>query len=141
MQHSTRRIGVLLLGLVAISSLVLAQVVPIPVTIDIKPGSERNPINPRSNGTITVAILTTETFDATTVDPESVRFGPGEAAERHGKGHIEDVDGDGDEDLVLHFRTREAAIVCGETAAGLTGLTETGETISGFDGLVTVGCK
>jgi hypothetical protein len=39
------------------------------VPIDIKPGSFPNSINPQSKGVIPVAILTTDTFDATTVDP------------------------------------------------------------------------
>jgi hypothetical protein len=48
----------------------------IEVTIDIKPGSDPNAINPSSRGVIPVAILTTESFDATTVSPITVRFGP-----------------------------------------------------------------
>jgi len=47
----------------------------LPVEIDIKPGSYPNSINPNSNGVIPVAILTTPSFDATTVDPLSVKFG------------------------------------------------------------------
>ena len=96
------------------------------VTIDIKPGSATNPINIGSGGVIPVAILTTPTFDATTVDVSSVRFGPGNAVEAHGTGHIEDVDGDGDLDLLLHFRTADAAIPCGATSATLTGTGFTG---------------
>jgi hypothetical protein len=34
---------------------------------------------------------------------------------------IEDVDGDGDDGLVLHFKPRETSIVCGDTSASLTG--------------------
>ena len=41
----------------------------ITVSIDIKPGSSPNRINPKSNGVIPVGILTTDAFDATTVDP------------------------------------------------------------------------
>jgi len=42
---------------------------PLEVTIDIMPGSDKNPVNPTSRGVIPVAILTTEDFDAASVDP------------------------------------------------------------------------
>lgn len=111
------------------------------VEIDIKPGGFPNSINPRSKGVIPVAILTTDTFDATTVDPLSVTFGPGEAVESHGRGHVEDVDGDGDRDLVLHFRTQNTGIRCGDTSASLTGETFDGQPIRDSDAISTVGCK
>ena len=56
------------------------------VVIDIKPGSFPNSINPKNKGVIPVAILTTATFDATTVDPLSVTFGPHETVEAQGRG-------------------------------------------------------
>jgi DNA-binding beta-propeller fold protein YncE len=111
------------------------------VAIDIKPGSDPNSINPKSKGNIPVAILTTGDFDATTVDPLSVEFGPDGATESHGRGHIEDVDGDGDGDLVLHFRTQDTGIQCGDTSASLTGETFGGQVIEGSDSINTVGCK
>ena len=46
------------------------------VPIDIKPGNKQNSTNPGSKGVIAVAILSTESFDATTVDPHTVLFGP-----------------------------------------------------------------
>lgn len=113
----------------------------LPVTLDIKPGGLPNSVNPRSRGVIPVAILTTSTFDATTIDPLSVRFGLRGATEAHGRGHIEDVDGDGDLDLVLHFRTEETGIGCGETSASLTGRTFEGQEIEGADSIRTAGCK
>ncbi|MFL6192789.1 MAG: hypothetical protein ACJ75H_01360, partial [Thermoanaerobaculia bacterium] len=109
--------------------------------VDIKPGGVPNSINPRSNGVIPVAILTTPDFDATQIDPLTVRFGPGGAIEAHGKGHLEDVDGDGDIDLMLHFRTEQSGILCGSTQASLTGDTYAGRRIEGSDGVSTVGCK
>ncbi len=111
------------------------------VAIDIKPGIDPNSINPWSKGVIPVAILTTEDFDATTVDPGLVRFGPGEATEKHGVGHIEDVDSDGDGDVVYHFPTEDSGIQCGDTTATLTGTTFGGQPVMGSDSIVTRGCK
>ena len=113
----------------------------IEIDIDIKPGSFPNSINLRSRGVIPVAILTTPTFDATTVDPLSVHFGPHEAEETHGTGHIEDVDADGDLDMVLHFLTAETGIQCGDTSATLTGETLDGHDIEGQNSVHTVDCK
>jgi hypothetical protein len=70
-----------------------------------------------------------------------VRFGPGEAPEAHGQGHLEDVNGDGDPDLMLHFNTVDTGIQCGQTLVSLTGTTIDGLSIEGFDAIKTVGCK
>jgi len=113
----------------------------IPVTIDVKPNSFPNSINPKSKGVIPVAVLTTDTFDATTIDPLSIKFGPNEAAEVHDIGHEEDVDGDGDIDLLLHFSTQATGIACEHTSVYLTGETVGGQTIQGADSIKTVGCK
>jgi hypothetical protein len=112
-----------------------------PVSIDIKPGSFPNSINPRSRGKIPVAILTTATFDATTVDPTTVLFGQTgtEAAPVHAA--LQDVDGDGDTDLILHFNTQETGILCGDISASLTGKTFSERTIEDSDPINTVGCK
>ncbi len=109
--------------------------------IDIKPGSDPNAVNPRDRGVIPVAILTTEDFDAATVSPSTVRFGPDEASMIHRSGHLKDVDADGDLDLVLHFRTQETGIACGDTEATLTGETFDGQPLQGSDSIVTVGCR
>lgn len=111
------------------------------VTIDIKPESLQNSINPKSEGVIPVAILTTATFDATFVDPLSVAFGPNGAMEAHGRGHIEDINGDGAPDLILHFRTQDIGIVCGDKSASLTGEKFDGTVFTGSDTIETVGCR
>jgi hypothetical protein len=109
-----------------------------PVQVDIKPGSDPNSINLKSKGVIPVAILTTEDFDALTVDEDSVLFGPAEAEKRHKRAHVEDVDDDGDLDLVLHFRTQDTGIAPGDTEACLIGQTYDGVPIMGCDSVRTV---
>lgn len=112
---------------------------PLEIAMDIKPGGGPNSINPRSKGVIPVAILTSPTFDARTVDPNTVKFGPNGAKPVHAA--LEDVDGDGDLDLILHFNTQATGIACGDTQAGLTGLTTGGQAIVGMDAISTVGCR
>jgi hypothetical protein len=113
----------------------------IPVIIDIKPGSFPNSINLRNSGKIPVSILTTETFDATNVDPITVFFGTTgtETAPVHFA--LEDVDSDGDTDMLLHFATQETGLMCEDTSASLTGETYSGEMVEGADSINTVGCK
>ena len=99
-----------------------------------------------------MAILTTSVadgdavdFDATTVDPFTVRFGPDEAGKAHPRqplGHIEDVDGDGDLDLLLHFSTAATGLACGDTEAILTGkILGSEEVIAGTGSVRIVPCR
>ena len=112
----------------------------IPVAIDIKPGSFPNSINPSDHGVVPVAILTTPTLDAATVDPGAVRFGAAgtEAAPVHAA--LQDVDGDGDLDMILQFNTQDTGIVCGTTVGVLTGKTLGGRAIKGSDSVKTPSC-
>lgn len=107
----------------------------IPVDIDIKPGSFPNSINPKAGGIIPVAILTTEDFEASTVDPETVTL---EDAGARGKGKsgkygsMEDIDGDGDLDLVVQIEN-DIDWEPDATEATLTGETYDGIPIQGMD--------
>ena len=109
--------------------------------IDIAPGAESNPFNPKSNGVFRVAILTTGQFNATQVNASTVRFGASgtEAASVHTV--LADVDRDGDLDMVVHVRSKETGISCGTRSAVLTGRTLSGATFRGQGALRTVGCK
>ena len=121
-----------------------SQETELDVVIDIKPGSDTNTINCKNDrGVIPVAILTTDDFDAMTVDHTTVRFGEGGASETHGnsrgmKRHEEDVDGDGDLDLLFHFAKGEVGIQCGDTEVTLIGETYDGQSITGTDTIHTV---
>lgn len=103
------------------------------VAIDVKPGSDPNSINVMSVGVIPVSVLTTPTFDANTVDPSTVRFGRTGTEASSVQSALEDVDMDGDMDLVLHFNTQETGIRAGDTQASLTGMTLSGMSFAGSD--------
>jgi hypothetical protein len=107
--------------------LTLEKVAPPPpvieVSVDIKPGSCPNPFNTTSKGVLPVAVLGTEDFDVTTVDPATIQLTregydvgvsplrwsyedvatpfEGELCECH------DLNGDGYMDLTLKFKTQE----------------------------------
>jgi hypothetical protein len=119
----------------------IIQYAALSVGIDIKPGSTQNRINPKSRGIIPVAILTTSTFRAWTVDPLSVRFGNASVIKILKKGLVVDIDHDGDKDLVLLFKTQDTGIQCGDNSVPLTGKTYDGQAIEGSDLITTVGCK
>jgi len=114
------------------------------VNIDIKPGSFPNSINTNSMGVVPVAILTTANFDASTVDPSTLifmamadtGFSEDTNCDRHG---LEDVDGDGDLDLVCKFPQKTTGINCETTEGVIYGQTKGGQAIRGFDSINPVG--
>jgi len=111
---------------------VLQATTPVRVDIEVQ-GSICN--RGRGDGVVPVILLSTDTFDATTVDHDSVSLG--DARETHkdkktglAKRHAEDVDGDGDMDLVFHFRLAETGLSCDTDSAPFNGMTFDGQPIT-----------
>jgi len=85
------------------------------IGIDIKPGGAPNPVNLKSKGLVPVAILSTDDFDATAIDPATLTLGDDVnpdtpvATKPNGTYHtsVEDVNDDGLSDLVVKFRVPE----------------------------------
>lgn len=115
--------------------------IAVKVRIDIKPGGKKNRVNLRSKGNIGVAVLSTNRFDATQVNWETVRFGPKEATEIHQRSHLRDVDEDGDMDFVAHFKIRKTGIRCRDTKATLSGDTFDGLPFTGTGKIKVVKCR
>jgi cell wall-associated NlpC family hydrolase len=108
----------------------------IPIVIDIKPGSSDNPINPKSNGRIPVAILSSTTFNAPReVDVTSLSFGRtgNEKSLSFCNTGGEDVNGDGLLDIMCHFDNKTAAFRSGDTQGILNGKTVNTIPVTGKD--------
>ena len=98
------------------------------IDIDIKPGSDPNSINNNGKGVIPVAILGSADFDVSQIDPTTVKLGVCEIKKvgKQGKllAHIEDVDVDGYDDLVVQIEkctfdvSDEEATLTGELYSG-----------------------
>ena len=107
---------------------VLKATTPRVVTIDVK-GRVCN----QGNGVIPVTLLSTPTFDATTVDPATVRFGnAGEAHVTKGVAtkHVEDANRDGRKDLVFHFRFKDTGFACDAKVTPFNGMTYDGQAVT-----------
>lgn len=108
----------------------------ITVAIDIKPGTYPNSINLGSKGTVPVAILSSAAFDATTIDPATVTLA-GAPIKATGNGRLlvslQDVDGDGRLDLIVHVDTAALELTRDDNVAVLEGQTWAGQSIRGTD--------
>lgn len=108
----------------------------VPVAIDIRPGDDQAPVNLRSRGVIPVAVLSTDAgehglprdFDATEIDPATVRFGRAEnlfgVDEPVGAPVEQERTHDG-RDVMMRFRTQETGLQEDDTQACLRGETHT----------------
>ena len=99
------------------------------ILLEIKTGSYPNSINLKSRGVVPVAVLTTDDFDAYDVNPNSCVFAGAEPK----SWTMEDVEIDGDYDMLFHFRTQDLDLNQNSTEASLEGETVYGMRIVGTD--------
>ena len=109
------------------------------INIDVKPGDDSNFINTRS-GKTSVAILSTADFDAATVNPLSISLaGAPVSLKKNGTtaSSLEDVNGDGLLDLVVHVST-QALQLNNPNQVLLEGDTISGEPLWASDEIIMV---
>ena len=107
------------------------------IDIDIKPGSDTKSINQSAAGVVPVAILSSDDFDALSVDPTTVSLA-GASVKLVGKSdkylcHQEDVNLDGLIDIVCQVYTAGFMVDQGETTAILEAKTIDGTNLRGED--------
>ena len=88
-----------------------------------------------------MTIPTSDSFDATTINPTTVRFGKTGTEATAVDINKKDVNGDSQPDLLLKFRTQDSDIQCGDRSVSITAQTVNGTPIQGSDSITTVGCK
>jgi len=106
------------------------------VEIDIKPNSDPNCFNNNGHGVIPVAILGSNSFDVTLVDPTTITLDDADVKLKHSgdtQASIEDINSDGFFDLVVKIEDIEGTYPSGETIAKLRGETFFGASFIGFD--------
>ena len=109
------------------------------VNIDVQPGDSQPVVNLKSQGVVPVAILSKSTFDATKVNPLTVKFGRTgtEASPVHSS--LQDVNGDGLLDMVLQFKTQSTGFQLGDIQATLMGRTLDGTPFRGSSAIQVIG--
>ena len=97
---------------------------PVTVAIDVKPVDDANKINLSARGLLPVAVLSTDTFDASLFTPEMAHLSDASTAmgctgAEAVRWTYTDVNGDGRLDLVFFFRVQELNLTSSTTAVVL----------------------
>lgn len=107
----------------------------LPVAIDILPSDPSNAMGAPEIRDVPVAILSSEEFDARTVDPTTVTLERARVTRgrRGGLAHYEDVNGDGRPDLIVSIATRLMRLTERSGRLTLQASTNDGRIIEGLD--------
>lgn len=115
------------------------------IEIDVKPRKE-NRIKFKPHGKLRVAVLSTDDFDALSLDPATIRFGDVEVVDILGQPHVrgraKDVNKDDRRDLLLEFDMKQlinsGAITIDTTLLSLQAQTVSGDSVFGIDSVTFV---
>lgn len=106
------------------------------VAIDIRPDEpEPAPVNLKSHGKLPVALYGSTEVDVSTLLPETLTLAEAPCL----SGQLTDVNGDGIEDLLLHFSTQALQLGAGAPQVRLDGRTVHGQFIRGYGYVKVVG--
>ena len=112
------------------------------VLLDIKPGSPISPLNPKAQGTVPVALLSTDKFNPLEVDTATLTFGKNGTEQTFRRCNpaqsAQDLNGDGKPDLVCHFDNGDAGFQRGDSVGTMRGKTKTGQAFKGTGDLKAV---
>jgi hypothetical protein len=121
----------------------------IEVRIDLMPGSDENSVDLNASTSLHMGVLgasmvagDSANFDASQIDPATVKFGSGQAAphSNYPEGEMKDVDEDGVMDKKFIFRSHEVGLLCTSTSVSVEANLYSGEQISGWDKVATNDC-
>ena len=113
---------------------------PVRVTVDVKPGDTPTTLEPKRQGMVPIAILSTKDFDAARIDIDTARAGATGVEATAFKHMLEDVDRDNDIDLLMLFRVSDLALTCQSKGVTVKAKTDKGQEIEGAELVLMVGC-
>ena len=108
-------------------------------SLRVRPSGGSPDINVKSGGNVSVVLYSHDNLDATQIS--NIAFGPGQAGLAHAAPHPQDMNGDGVDDLVMHFKQRDIGASCGDTTATLSADTAGGYPFSATAAINVVGCE
>ncbi len=110
------------------------------VSLKLRPWSQQPPvIMPTDRGSLSAVVESTPTFDAATIDPSTVVFGPAGAHPLYG-GPIYPLDpttAGGHQDEIFYFDLRDVGLQPGDTQLCLTGQTTSHQYVQGCAPVIT----
>lgn len=92
--------------------------------LDVRPGTDRNVVNPDAKGVLPVALMGAADFQVDGVAVSGLTLsaaGSEQAAQPKGPGHMTDLNDDGYQDLLLNFPIQGTGVKHGDTQLCLAG--------------------